>query len=116
MHPAPPYASDALTRVGVSLVVPAVAVAAHGIAAGGAPHAEGVLISAGIGGLFALMYGLFRFVVEFVRLPDAQLGYLAFGWLTMGPLLSLPLVAIGLYWLWKSRSQPTLHPKPMEVT
>ena len=60
MHPAPPYASDALTRVGVSLVVPAVAVAAHGIAAGGAPHAEGVLISAGIGGLFALMSGVRR--------------------------------------------------------
>ena len=69
-----------------------------------------------VSGLFALLYGLFRFVVEFVRLPDAQLGYLAFGWLTMGQLLSLPLVAIGLYWLWKSRSQPTLHPKPMEAS
>lgn len=31
-------------------------------------------------GLFLLGYGLFRFAVEFVRLPDAQIGYLAFGW------------------------------------
>ena len=68
-----------------------------------------------VSGLFALLYGLFRFIVEFVRLPDAQLGYLAFGWLTMGQLLSLPLIALGLYWLWKSRSQPTLQPVPMET-
>ncbi len=65
-----------------------------------------------VSGMFALLYGLFRFAVEFVRLPDAQLGYLAFGWLTMGQLLSLPLIALGLYWLWKSRRQPTLRPQP----
>lgn len=51
-------------------------------------------------GLFALLYGVFRFVVEFVRLPDSQLGYLAFGWLTMGQILSLPLIAIGMLLLW----------------
>ena len=64
-----------------------------------------------LSGLFALLYGVFRFAVEFVRVPDAQLGdhgYLAFGWLTMGQVLSLPLVAIGLYWLWKSHRAPTL--------
>lgn len=49
-----------------------------------------------VSGLFALGYGLFRFLVEFVREPDAHLGYLAFDWLTMGQLLSLPLVAVGL--------------------
>ena len=64
-----------------------------------------------VSGLFALLYGLFRFLVEFVRVPDAQYGYLAFGWLTMGQVLSLPLVALGLYWLWKSRTQPTLQPR-----
>jgi hypothetical protein len=37
-----------------------------------------------VSGMFALFYGIFRFIVEFVRVPDAQLGYLAFGWLTMG--------------------------------
>ncbi|MDO5505542.1 MAG: prolipoprotein diacylglyceryl transferase [Pseudoxanthomonas suwonensis] len=66
-----------------------------------------------VAGLFALLYGVFRFAVEFVRLPDADIGYLAFGWLTMGQLLSLPLVLIGLFWLWKSRRQPTLAAQPV---
>jgi phosphatidylglycerol---prolipoprotein diacylglyceryl transferase len=35
-------------------------------------------------------------MVEFVRVPDAQLGYLAGGWLTMGMLLSLPMLLSGL--------------------
>ena len=63
-----------------------------------------------VAGMFALLYGVFRFVVEFVRVPDAQLGYLAFGWLTMGQVLSLPLIAIGLALLWASRRAPTLQP------
>lgn len=46
-------------------------------------------------GTFLLLYGVFRFTVEFVRVPDAQLGYLA-GWLTMGQLLSIPLVIAGV--------------------
>ena len=66
-----------------------------------------------VAGMFALLYGVFRFIVEFVRLPDAQLGYLAFGWLTMGQVLSLPLILIGLFWLWKSRNSPTLQPRPV---
>lgn len=63
-----------------------------------------------VAGAFALLYGVFRFAVEFVRLPDTQLGYLAFGWLTMGQALSLPLVAVGVFWLWQSRRAPTLRP------
>lgn len=63
-----------------------------------------------VSGLFALLYGVFRFAVEFVRVPDADIGYLAFGWLTMGQVLSLPLVALGLFLLWKSRGAPTLQP------
>ncbi len=59
-----------------------------------------------VSGLFALMYGSFRFVIEFVRQPDAQLGFIAFGWLTMGQILSLPLIAVGFYLLWWSRRQP----------
>ncbi|HEY0635031.1 MAG TPA: prolipoprotein diacylglyceryl transferase [Gammaproteobacteria bacterium] len=47
-------------------------------------------------GLFALCYGLFRFAVEFVRMPDAHLGYLALEWVTMGQILSLPLIIVGL--------------------
>jgi len=48
-----------------------------------------------VSGLFALCYGIFRFLIEFVRMPDAQLGYLAFGWVTMGQILSLPLILVG---------------------
>lgn len=65
-----------------------------------------------VGGMFALLYGAFRFLVEFVRQPDAHLGYLAFGWLTMGQVLSLPLVLLGVFWLALSRRQPVLQPQP----
>ena len=47
-------------------------------------------------GLFLIMYGMFRFLIEFIREPDVQLGYLWGGWLTMGQLLSLPLVLAGV--------------------
>ncbi|MFT3761845.1 MAG: prolipoprotein diacylglyceryl transferase [Pseudoxanthomonas sp.] len=63
-----------------------------------------------VSGLFALLYGVFRFLVEFVRVPDQQLDYLALGWVTMGQLLSLPLIALGLFLLWLSRRSPTLQP------
>ncbi|KFN49288.1 prolipoprotein diacylglyceryl transferase [Arenimonas composti] len=65
-----------------------------------------------VAGLFAILYGLFRFLVEFVRVPDADIGYLAFGWLTMGQVLSLPLLAVGAVLLWLSRSAPTLPVVP----
>lgn len=48
-----------------------------------------------VSGLFLVGYGTFRFLVEFVREPDAQLGYIAFGWLTMGQLLCIPMILIG---------------------
>jgi len=47
-----------------------------------------------LSGLFALLYGLFRFAVEFVRMPDNG-QYVAFDWLTRGQILSLPLIAFG---------------------
>lgn len=53
-----------------------------------------------ISGLFLLCYGLFRFGVEFFRIPDAHLGYLAYGWLTMGQVLSVPMIAIGAWMIW----------------
>ncbi len=49
-----------------------------------------------VSGLFLLLYGMFRFVVEFLREPDAHLGFIAGEWLTMGQILSLPMIAIGL--------------------
>ena len=51
---------------------------------------------AAVSGLFLLGYGFFRFLVEFVRIPDAQYGYLAFDWLTMGQILCLPMIIFGL--------------------
>ncbi|APP76674.1 prolipoprotein diacylglyceryl transferase [Xanthomonas vesicatoria ATCC 35937] len=63
-----------------------------------------------VSGLFALLYGVFRFIVEFVRVPDAPIGYLAFNWLTMGQILSLPLIAVGLILLAMSRRAPVLQP------
>jgi phosphatidylglycerol:prolipoprotein diacylglycerol transferase len=50
-------------------------------------------------GLFLVCYGLFRFAVEFVRVPDANRGYLLFDWVTMGQVLSLPMIAAGLWML-----------------
>ena len=66
-----------------------------------------------IGGTFLTGYGLARFVVEFVRQPDAQfvssgnplgLAWQVSGWgLTMGQLLSLPMIAIGIYFILRAK-------------
>ena len=47
-------------------------------------------------GLFLLCYGVCRFLVEFVRLPDGHIGYLAFGWVTLGQVLTLPMILGGI--------------------
>lgn len=47
-------------------------------------------------GAFLMLYGIFRFLIEFVREPDVQLGYLWGGWLTMGQVLSAPLIVAGI--------------------
>jgi phosphatidylglycerol:prolipoprotein diacylglycerol transferase len=51
-----------------------------------------------LGGVFISGYGLSRFVIEYFREPDAQLGVLSMG-LTMGQLLSLPMIILGLFLL-----------------
>ncbi len=51
-------------------------------------------------GLFLLGYGVFRSAVEFVREPDSHIGYLAFDWLTMGHVLSFPMMIAGVALLW----------------
>ncbi len=48
-----------------------------------------------VSGLFLLGYGTFRFLVEFVRQPDAQLGLFE-NWISMGQILSTPMIVIGL--------------------
>jgi len=47
-------------------------------------------------GLFLLCYGVFRFAVEFVRVPDANRGYLLLDWVTMGQILSMPMIVAGI--------------------
>ncbi len=47
--------------------------------------------------VFLLLYGVARFAVEFVRLPDADIGYL-WWFVTMGQILSLPMIAVGAAW------------------
>ncbi len=49
-----------------------------------------------ISGYFLLLYGSFRFIVEFVRLPDAHIGYIYYDWVTMGQLLTVPMLGFGL--------------------
>jgi phosphatidylglycerol:prolipoprotein diacylglycerol transferase len=48
-----------------------------------------------VSGLFFVLYGAFRFVIEFFREPDAHIGFVT-GTLTMGQLLCLPMVLFGL--------------------
>jgi phosphatidylglycerol:prolipoprotein diacylglycerol transferase len=50
-------------------------------------------------GLFLICYGVFRFAVEFVRVPDANRGYLFLDWVTMGQLLSMPMIVAGAWML-----------------
>jgi phosphatidylglycerol---prolipoprotein diacylglyceryl transferase len=47
-------------------------------------------------GLFLVLYGCARFAVEWVRLPDANIGYLVGDWLTMGMLLTIPMIIAGV--------------------
>ena len=47
-------------------------------------------------GVFLIGYGAARILVELVRVPDAHLGYLAFGWVTMGQVLTLPMIVAGI--------------------
>ncbi len=56
-------------------------------------------------GIFAAGYGLARIFCEFFREPDPQLGFL-FGGATMGMLLSLPLIAVGIILLWVANARP----------
>jgi phosphatidylglycerol---prolipoprotein diacylglyceryl transferase len=49
-----------------------------------------------VSGLFFLLYGFFRCLVEFVREPDEHIGYLAGDWLTMGQVLSVPMFVLGV--------------------
>lgn len=61
------------------------------------------------GGVFLSAYALMRFLVEFVREPDVQVGFL-FDFFTMGQLLSLSMLAGGLYVLWYGLTRGEIAP------
>ena len=58
-----------------------------------------------VGGVFLVGYGLSRIIVEFAREPDAHLGFL-FAGITMGQLLSVPMVLLGLALIVWARPAP----------
>ncbi|WP_019025019.1 MULTISPECIES: prolipoprotein diacylglyceryl transferase [unclassified Thioalkalivibrio] len=65
-----------------------------------------------VSGLFLTLYGSFRFLVEFVRVPDAHIGYLAFDWLTLGQVLSLPVILFGIGLIVWSRKNAVPESRP----
>ncbi|EDP64800.1 Prolipoprotein diacylglyceryl transferase [alpha proteobacterium BAL199] len=64
-----------------------------------------------VGGAFLVGYGVFRTLAELFREPDAQIGFLSFGF-TMGQLLSLPMIVAGLALILYARSRPPVVPAP----
>ncbi|MEO7773638.1 MAG: prolipoprotein diacylglyceryl transferase, partial [Steroidobacteraceae bacterium] len=65
------------------------------------PRARGAVFGLGL-----VYYGTVRFLAEFLRVPDAQLGYLAGGWFTMGQLLSVPMLIGGVALLYRAATSP----------
>ena len=59
-----------------------------------------------VSGVFAIGYGVLRFFVEFFREPDAHLGIQAFGWMTRGQILCIPMLMLGCYMLWYAYLRP----------
>lgn len=73
-----------------------------------------------VSGAFLLVYGVFRFIIEFVRVPDEHIGYLALDWVTMGQVLSAPMIILGAMFMWLAyrfeapaeTTPPTMPAKP----
>ena len=57
-----------------------------------------------ISGGFLFFYGIFRFTIEFVRIPDAHIGYIYYDWVTMGHLLSIPMILLGVIIMYRKIS------------
>lgn len=67
-------------------------------------------------GVFIAGYGIIRILLESVRNPDAQMLPFFREVLTMGTLLSLPMVATGAWLIWRAHKTPTPEPEPVKVT
>ena len=68
-----------------------------------------------VSGVFALCYGIFRFTIEFFRQPDNHLQFIAFGWLTMGQLLSAPMILLGVGLIWWAYNKNTTSTTAQET-
>lgn len=68
-----------------------------------------------IGGMFVFGYGIARIVSEFFREPDAHIGYLT-GGLTMGMLLSIPMLAVGLGAMWFAKRRGAMKFQPPKAS
>ncbi len=64
--------------------------------------------SGAVTGLFLILYAIFRCFIELFRQPDPQYGYLAFGWVTMGMLLSIPMILVGAYLILRRKSHEAI--------
>ena len=58
-----------------------------------------------VSAVFLIGYSISRFMIEFFREPDQQMGFISFGWLTMGQLLSIPMFFLGLFLWWSRRNE-----------
>lgn len=78
-----------------------------------ATHAAHKLPQRGfVAGMFLLLYGLFRIGSEMVREPDRQMPEALQGYVTMGGLLSIPMILGGLYLIWRSRRERPVEAAP----
>lgn len=66
--------------------------------------------------LFLMLYAVFRSLVEFVREPDAHIGYLAWGWVTMGQVLSLPMFVAGVVLMVLAYRNPVYDRGPLAAS
>lgn len=64
-----------------------------------------------VSGFFAIGYALARMFVEFLRMPDAHIGYLALNWVTMGQVLCLPVLAVGIWLMWRPQTHASKQAK-----
>jgi len=58
-----------------------------------------------VSAIFLIGYAIARMIIELFRVPDPQLGYLAFNWVTIGQLLSIPMLLLGFFILWMNRHE-----------
>jgi len=68
-----------------------------------------------VSGMFLAGYGVLRCVTEFFRTPDAHLGFVALDWLTMGQLLSIPMIIVGILLLLRSRQARPADAAPSQA-